>query len=391
MTVFYPMTRHQRGIKPHMYRREAHRFKIVIDRLGFCLLKLFALALFTVSANAQTRWSTDFSDAQGWNAPQNSTTMMLGDLDHDGKADVCGRGTFGIYCAISQGGGFGGYYFASDEFSDKKGWGAEIYYSTLRLADVNGDGLADICGRSSIGVYCALGSGTLQFQPATLWNNDFTDAGGWGHPEYASTMMLGDLNNDGKADICARGQAGIYCAFSTGNGFTPAHFVNNPEFSDAFGWTAQTYYSSMRMADVNGDRNADICGRGAAGVWCIVGNGDGTFQSSTLWSNFFTNDRFAQTQYSSTMLLGDFSGDGKADVCIRTAGAGYCGNSNGTGFDPPADILFEFSDFSSNGLWSDVNHYGSIRIADVNGDGNADVCAREPDGMYCILAQPYFF
>jgi hypothetical protein len=256
---------------------------------------------------------------------------------------------------------------------------------------VNGDGFADICGRANIGVYCALGRGDGTFNPATLWSSDFADAGGWAHPEYASTMMLGDLNHDGKADICGRGQAGIYCAFSTGSGFTAAHWVNNPEFSDALGWTNQTYYSSIRMADVNGDGKGDICGRGFAGIWCILGVGDGTFQNSTLWSNFYTNDRFAGVQYSSTMLLGDFNGDRKADICMRAPGQGFCATSAGTGFNLPGDFLTAFTDFSPNGTWTDVNYYGSIRMGDVNGDGQADVCARGSDGMYCVLAQPFFF
>jgi len=43
------------------------------------------------------------------------------------------------------------------DFSDAQGWnGSETYYGSIRLADVNGDGLADVCGRGIAGIYCNL-------------------------------------------------------------------------------------------------------------------------------------------------------------------------------------------------------------------------------------------
>src|SRR6478609_120494 len=57
-----------------------------------------------------------------------------------------------------------------------------IYYGSLRLADVNGRGIA--------GVYCALNHGNRTFGPVVLWTNQFNDATGWNQPQYGSTMMF---------------------------------------------------------------------------------------------------------------------------------------------------------------------------------------------------------
>jgi hypothetical protein len=87
--------------------------------------------------------------------------------------------------------------------------------------------------------------------PWDLWDNTFSDANGWNQPQYGTTLMFADINGDGMADVCGRGQAGIYCELSTGfDGFGPI-FLAQSAFSDANGWNLLNYYSSLRFADVN--------------------------------------------------------------------------------------------------------------------------------------------
>ena len=76
--------------------------------------------------------------------------------------------------------------------------------------------------------------------------------------------MFADLNGDGRADVCGRGRAGIYCALSTGLGFA-GNFLAQHNFSDAEGWNQLTDYGSLRFADAKGDHKPDICGRGNLG------------------------------------------------------------------------------------------------------------------------------
>jgi hypothetical protein len=107
------------------------------------------------------------------------------DLNGDGRADLCGRGSAGIYCALSTGAGFGAVTLWQASFSDANGWksGSE-YYSTIQFPDVNGDGRADVCGRGIAGVYCAVSYGT-GFGAVTLWVANFSNAAGWNAgPEY---------------------------------------------------------------------------------------------------------------------------------------------------------------------------------------------------------------
>jgi hypothetical protein len=160
-------------------------------------------------------------------------------------------------------------------FSDAYGWNQPQYATTVMFADINGDGKADVCGRGMAGIYCALNTGNGTFGVATLWEPSasfapsFSDADGWVQPQYGSTIMFADINRDGKADVCGRGRAGIWCELSTGTGFGPA-FLAQHNFSDAEGWNQLVDYGSLRFADVTGDGKRDICGRGSLGIYCAV-------------------------------------------------------------------------------------------------------------------------
>lgn len=79
---------------------------------------------------------------------------------------------------------------------------------------MNGDGKPDLCGRGYAGIVCALGNGDGTFGALNVWTSDFSNAVGWGDPQYGTTVMFADINNDGSADVCGRGSAGILCALS---------------------------------------------------------------------------------------------------------------------------------------------------------------------------------
>jgi hypothetical protein len=121
------------------------------------------------------------------------------------------------------------------------------------------------------GIVCDLNNGNGTFAPAALMDTSFGDGvNGWGHVRYGTTVMFADINHDSKADVCGRGPEGIWCELSTGKVFAGPRFLAQGDFSDANGWNQAAYYGSIRFADVNGDGKPDICGRGAAGIYCAV-------------------------------------------------------------------------------------------------------------------------
>jgi hypothetical protein len=79
-----------------------------------------------------TTWTAGYSDGEHWNTgPEYWSTIRFPDLDGDGKADVCGRGRGGLVCALDWGAGFAMPSVWSSNYSDANGWNRPEYYSTI--------------------------------------------------------------------------------------------------------------------------------------------------------------------------------------------------------------------------------------------------------------------
>lgn len=119
-------------------------------------------------------------------------------------------------CALSNGAGFGPTQWTRNTFGDGDNWqGAASRYRSIRLADVNGDGRADVCGRNVTGVACAFSAGDGTFQTYHYLNNaEYRDDLGWWPDAHGLTLGLADIDGDRHADLCARAHAGVLCALS---------------------------------------------------------------------------------------------------------------------------------------------------------------------------------
>lgn len=340
-------------------------------------------------------WSsgTQFSDADVGSASTYYNTFQLADVNGDGFPDACVRKSDGIYCALNnRAGGFSAYTRYTGDFSDALGWLGDQYGSTLQFADINGDGKADVCGRSASGIYCAVANPTgTAFINAIQWTSDFSDAQGFGSAAtYYRTVRLADVNGDGFADVCARSPTGIRCALNDRTGrFSASTLWLGTEFTDALGWTAASYGTTIQFADIDGDGRADVCGRGAGGVRCALANTTGNgFARVHQWSfrtEFSDTEGWAAASgYYGSIRLADVNGDGLPDLCGRGPSGIVCAISNGIGFDHAE--LWMRRDYTDAAGWQADRYGTTIRFADVNRDGHADVCGRGSSGLSCSLA-----
>jgi hypothetical protein len=142
------------------------------------------------------------------------------------------------------------------------------------VIDISGEDLADIVGFGDTGVWTALGKGDGTFQPPHVVLADFGDvAGGWRVDKHP--RLLADLRGNGRADIVGFGDAGVYVALSNGDGtFADPQFAL-ADFGHDQGWRVDRH--PRFVADITGNGFADIVGFGDAGVYIAFGNGDGTF------------------------------------------------------------------------------------------------------------------
>jgi len=257
--------------------------------------------------------------------------LELGDVDGDGLADLFVRGPDGAEVHLSTGHSFDREIWQVPDLDDASGWGmSESRWGSLRLGDLNNDGRADVCGRSEKGIFCAL-SGPAGFGPLTLVLEELTDAQGWDRPEFGSTLRLGDIDGDKQADLCARGHEGVYCALSHGSDFGPLKLFTQAAFEDASGWGAnRAAWGSIHLGDIDGDGRADLCGRIDTGMACALSTGQ-AFSGFRYVINtaFGDGTGWGQASSGATIRLVDFDADGHADVCGRSRSGLVCARSTG--------------------------------------------------------------
>ena len=116
-----------------------------------------------------------------------------------------------------------------------------------------------------------------------------------------------------------------------------------------------TYPTSVAVGDFNGDGRADLAVANSVSnnVSVLLGNGNGTFQAKVDYG-VGTNP--------TSVAVADFNGDGKADLAVASGSNNVSvllGNGNGT-FQPKVD--YETGTYPT-----------SVAVGDFNGDGRADL------------------
>jgi len=221
----------------------------------------------------------------------------------------------------------------------------------------------------------------------SLWQSDFSDAGGWANPGFYSSIRYVDVNADGYTDVCARTAAGIGCALNNKAG----------KFGALTTWLASTqlqglplddlHSRTIQFADINGDSKLDVCWLTNSTIYCALHNSfAGAFNNSSAWSSVGMFSGWEVPQYASSLyigLLGTNPSTGHKDVgvCGRGIGGIYCAVSNGTSFGsfgPPWQ-----TGFSDAAGWNGNGFYSTIRFADVTGDGIVDVCGQGFQSVFC--------
>jgi MYXO-CTERM domain-containing protein len=220
-------------------------------------------------------------------------------------------------------------------WSDANGWGDPKFYSTIQFADINGDGKADLCGRGGDGIHCQLSDGSGF--PTHIAGPAWSDANGWGDPKFYSTIQLADINGDGKADLCGRANDRMHCFLSDGAGF-PTH-VDGPTWSDANGWDDVFYYATIQVVDVNGDGKADVCGRASDRVRCWLSDG-ASFPTEIMGPAWSNGAGWANAKYYTTMrylAASPSAAQPPADLGAEQGDAGVPGGGGGQDEPPGSD------------------------------------------------------
>jgi uncharacterized protein (TIGR03437 family) len=234
---------------------------------------------------------------------------------------------------------------------------ANSAFDTVALADVNGDGKADLIALS-------VAQSPTNLNDNYLWvffgNGDGTFQSGVTHPlggnffnTNYSSFAVGDFNGDGKPDLAiAAGNGVIAAALGKGDG-TFSLLPPTPSVTVSTGGPG-----FIAAADLNGDGRLDVVFGFPATypgnqIFVQLGKGDGTFQSPVAINARLNSPAMGENQ----IAIGDVNQDGIPDI-VTAGGTILFGDGKGA-FPSERDYAW--------------NAAGSVSLADVDGDGKIDI------------------
>jgi hypothetical protein len=283
-------------------------------RSDLCLRRTAGLACALRSADdafGAAISSRVFTDDDGFASWAAESTLAFADVDGDGRLDACARRGTELVCAHGRGdGGFDTatrWSTASFENGDDP-----LRLSTTRFGDVDGDGRADVCMNGAHGVSCALAQGD-HFAAPSLWTEAFARDDG---SARADGFELVAIDGGPGLDICGARQGNVHCGLSRGTHFEEA------------GVDVATGGAVARLGDVDGDGRADVCLFDGEGARCATARSG--FAAPLPWDSRAV-DPSALTGESDVALV-DVDGDGRADRCDALGGGLACARSDGARF-----------------------------------------------------------
>ena len=318
-----------------------------------------------------------WTDGAGWTAAEYYSTIQLADIDGDGSDELLARGPNGITVDSWDASlGLWASVPGTGPFGDDAGWTKAQYYSTIQTADIDGDGAAEMIGRSSVGVETYKWNDSAWTQIGSA-SPDWGDSTGWNQEKYYATIQLADIDGDGSSELLARAASGIETYKWAGSDWTLID-SKNPAWSDGEGWKDQRFYSTIQTGDINGDGKAELLARGAGGMDAYEWNGSSwklMKASSPKWSD---TENWGHEPYYSTIQTGDINGDGKAELLARSATGMVAYGWSGSGW---THLKGSSPAWSDDNDWNKEEYYATIQTGDINGDGKAELLGRSSGGI----------
>jgi gliding motility-associated-like protein len=266
------------------------------------------------------------------------SSIAFADIDGDGDQDVLLTGKLGNTATteLYLNDGFGNFTLVVGDGID------DIEFGETAFADVNGDGDLDlmITGSNVFGepitkLYLNDGSGAFTFSA-----QPFEAVGGY------SSLDLADIDGDGDLDLLVAGQTStkLYTNDGAGN-FTEVIGTPFPGVSN----------SAIAFADTDNDGDQDVLISGATSLYKNDGTGIFSIDTSLNFPNSITGD----------ITFSDVNGDNNIDVLIS-------GITTTESFLYSNDCYGNFTQVLTTSFIGGGGN-GSIDFADVDGDGDEDV------------------
>ncbi len=328
------------------------KLDIVVANYGSNTLSVF-LNTTTPGGSIPTLSSkTDFTTGSG------PRVVALGDLNGDDKLDMAvtnaDANSVSVFFNTTLSGS------SSPTFSTKTDFVTGSTPYTVALGDINGDKKLDMAvtnySDNTISVFLnksTVGASTPSFSTAAILTAEDTP----------TSIVIGDLNNDGKPDLAVANNNPSYTLSVFPN--TTTMNESTPSFMAPINYYADGFSVSLSIGDFNLDGRQDLT---------VVYYSDNFLVSVYMNSTpILTPVLFNKTDFDvginpSSVALGDLNGDGKLDMAVANINSKTVSvilNTTSTGGSSPT--VSTRTDFRTE------NGPVAVGIGDINGDNKLDL------------------
>ncbi len=303
----------------------------------------------SVFRNISTTGTIVFAAAVNFTAYPGPWGIALGDFDGDGKLDMAVANNNSPY-NIS--------VFRNTSTPGNISFATRIDIPTgtlpymIAVADLDGDGKPDIASPNWISSNVATFRNT-----STVGNISFA-----AHVDFATGadpegIAIGDIDGDGKPDMAVAGYG-----TSVASVFRNISTVGTINFAPKVDFTTQTNVSHIAIGDLDGDGKPDLA------LSSLSYNGFSALRntSSVGSVSFAPKVDFLTGNYPEGIAMGDLDGDGKPDIVTGDLTAGSISTLHNT------SIVGTLSFAAHQDYLAGVHAYGVV-IGDMDGDARPDI------------------